>query len=422
MAIPRPPAVSRRSCRQPVAAAGAAAGVPRSPRGQDRRRALRRNPGRSASATSSRMQEEVGPQGRDRRRIPPRLLLGPLRRAHRGLRDQARGVQVPRRSRPRGRRSPRPMRERELQRTQPLALDEFEFLRDVTQGDAEDHAAGAVDHAFLPLHRFRRARPPMRTSNRSSPISRRSSARRSPTWPRPAAAISSSTRSRSRCCAIRRSAQKVEARRRDAATGWSISISRRSTTPSRSCPADVVFGVHMCRGNFKGHYLAAGGYESVAERFFTRHQRQPFPARIRHRSAPATSRRCASCRKTRASCSGWSAARSRCSESIDALKRRTDEAARYIDLDRLAISPQCGFASTVAGNPVTEADERAKLAIVVNAAEIDLALRRVRSPLRVADEPSIAFPARTRARSLRRADRRGAGSASMHRPPCERCA
>jgi Methionine synthase II (cobalamin-independent) len=43
-------------------------------------------------------------------------------------------------------------------------------------------------------------------------------------------------------------------------------------------PADVVFGVHMCRGNFKGHYLAAGGYESVAERFFHQHQGQSLPA------------------------------------------------------------------------------------------------------------------------------------------------
>ena len=47
---------------------------------------------------------------------------------------------------------------------------------------------------------------------------------------------------------------------------------------------------------------------------------------------------------------------------------KTDEATRYIDLDRLAISPQCGFASTVAGNPLTEDDERAKVALVVNAA------------------------------------------------------
>ena len=50
-------------------------------------------------------------------------------------------------------------------------------------------------------------------------------------------------------------------------------------------------------------------------------------------------------------------------ESLDMLKRHTEEATRHIDLDRLAISPQCGFASTVAGNPLTEADERAKLAM-----------------------------------------------------------
>jgi 5-methyltetrahydropteroyltriglutamate--homocysteine methyltransferase len=56
-------------------------------------------------------------------------------------------------------------------------------------------------------------------------------------------------------------------------------------------------------------------------------------------------------------------------ESVDEIKRRTREAARYIDLDRLAISPQCGFASTVAGNPVSESDERAKLKLCVDAAK-----------------------------------------------------
>ena len=55
-------------------------------------------------------------------------------------------------------------------------------------------------------------------------------------------------------------------------------------------------------------------------------------------------------------------------ESIDELQRRTAEASRFIDLDRLAISPQCGFANSVAGNPLSEADERAKLARVVEAA------------------------------------------------------
>ncbi|HEY5898036.1 MAG TPA: 5-methyltetrahydropteroyltriglutamate--homocysteine S-methyltransferase, partial [Burkholderiales bacterium] len=55
-------------------------------------------------------------------------------------------------------------------------------------------------------------------------------------------------------------------------------------------------------------------------------------------------------------------------ESMDTLKRRAEEAARYIDPSRLGISPQCGFASTMGGNPVTEADERAKLKLCVDAA------------------------------------------------------
>jgi 5-methyltetrahydropteroyltriglutamate--homocysteine methyltransferase len=56
-------------------------------------------------------------------------------------------------------------------------------------------------------------------------------------------------------------------------------------------------------------------------------------------------------------------------EKIDLLKKRTEEAARYVDLDRLAISPQCGFASTIGGNPVTEDDQRAKLRLCVDAAQ-----------------------------------------------------
>jgi 5-methyltetrahydropteroyltriglutamate--homocysteine methyltransferase len=55
-------------------------------------------------------------------------------------------------------------------------------------------------------------------------------------------------------------------------------------------------------------------------------------------------------------------------EDPDGLKKRVDEAMRYIDASRLAISPQCGFASTMGGNPVTEADERAKLKLCVDTA------------------------------------------------------
>ena len=55
-------------------------------------------------------------------------------------------------------------------------------------------------------------------------------------------------------------------------------------------------------------------------------------------------------------------------EPLNELKKRVDEAAHHIDPARLAISPQCGFASSIGGNPVTEADERAKLKLCVDAA------------------------------------------------------
>jgi 5-methyltetrahydropteroyltriglutamate--homocysteine methyltransferase len=57
-------------------------------------------------------------------------------------------------------------------------------------------------------------------------------------------------------------------------------------------------------------------------------------------------------------------------EELEMVKHRIDEAARYIDIDRLAVSPQCGFASAAVGNPVTEADERAKLRRTVQLAAV----------------------------------------------------
>lgn len=131
-------------------------------------------------------------------------------------------------------------------------------------------------------------------------------------------------------------------------------------------PVDVVFGVHMCRGNFKGHYLAAGGYESVAERFFTQ-------TNVNHFLLEYDTQRAGDFKplrfvKGKGVVLGLISSKTPVLESLDDLKRRTEEATQYIDLDRLAISPQCGFASTVAGNPVTEADQRSKLELEVKAA------------------------------------------------------
>ncbi|HYS49018.1 MAG TPA: 5-methyltetrahydropteroyltriglutamate--homocysteine S-methyltransferase [Xanthobacteraceae bacterium] len=132
---------------------------------------------------------------------------------------------------------------------------------------------------------------------------------------------------------------------------------------------NMAVGVHMCRGNFRGRYLAEGGYESVAERFFAR-------ADVTHFLLEYDTARAGDFRplrfvpKTKAVVLGLVSSKTPVLEEIDALRRRVDDATKYIDLDRLAISPQCGFASTAAGNPVTEADERAKLARVVEAARM----------------------------------------------------
>jgi len=132
-------------------------------------------------------------------------------------------------------------------------------------------------------------------------------------------------------------------------------------------PADMVVGVHMCRGNFKGHYLAAGGYGSVAERFFADTQVDHFLLEYdTPRAGDFAPLRFVP--KNKAVVLGLVSTKTPVLEDLDGLKRRVEEAARAVDFERLAIGPQCGFASTVAGNPLSETDQRAKLALVVRAA------------------------------------------------------
>jgi len=133
-------------------------------------------------------------------------------------------------------------------------------------------------------------------------------------------------------------------------------------------PKNVTVGVHVCRGNYKGKYLSEGGYDSVAERFLAGTDVDHFLlefdtpraggfAPLRHVT------------KGKGVVLGLVSSKTPNLEKLDDLRRRADEAAKYVDASRLAISPQCGFASTMGGNPVTEADERAKLRLCVDAAQ-----------------------------------------------------
>ena len=134
----------------------------------------------------------------------------------------------------------------------------------------------------------------------------------------------------------------------------------------RDAPKDMLIGIHMCRGNFKGHYLSKGGYLSVAERFFQRTNCTHFLLEYdTDRAGDFEPLRFVP--KDKGVVIGIMSTKTAELESLDLLKRRTAEAATCIDLQRLSIGPQCGFASTVAGNPLTEAQQRAKLGRLVEA-------------------------------------------------------
>jgi 5-methyltetrahydropteroyltriglutamate--homocysteine methyltransferase len=132
-------------------------------------------------------------------------------------------------------------------------------------------------------------------------------------------------------------------------------------------PAQVTVGVHVCRGNYKGMYLSEGGYDSVAEGFFGRtnvnHFLLEFDTPRAGGFAPLKH-----VPKDKGVVLGLVSSKTPVLEKMDSLRQRADEASKYVDASRLAISPQCGFASTMGGNPVTEADERAKLKLCVDAA------------------------------------------------------
>lgn len=135
----------------------------------------------------------------------------------------------------------------------------------------------------------------------------------------------------------------------------------------KGAPADMAVGVHMCRGNYKGMYLSEGGYTSIAERLFNRanvnHFLLEFDTPRAGDFAPL-----AMMPKTKGVVLGLVSSKTPKLETIEELMRRAGDAANYIDPEQCAISPQCGFASTMGGNPVTEADERAKLRLCVEAA------------------------------------------------------
>jgi 5-methyltetrahydropteroyltriglutamate--homocysteine methyltransferase len=132
-------------------------------------------------------------------------------------------------------------------------------------------------------------------------------------------------------------------------------------------PKDLTVAIHLCRGNMQSAWVAEGGYEPVADALFNElHVDACFLEYDDERSGGFAPLRFVPHDKTVVL--GLVSTKTPKLESARTLTDRIKEAARYVPLDNLCLSPQCGFASTVQGNEVTEADQWAKLELVVNTA------------------------------------------------------
>lgn len=136
----------------------------------------------------------------------------------------------------------------------------------------------------------------------------------------------------------------------------------------RDRPADMVACLHLCRGNHRSNWVADGGYEPVAETLFNAIDVDAYFMEFDSPRA-GNFEPLRFVPKGKTIVLGLVTSKFPDLESKDELKRRIDEAAKYVPLDQLALSPQCGFASTLLGNKLTEEDEKAKLRLVVETAD-----------------------------------------------------
>jgi 5-methyltetrahydropteroyltriglutamate--homocysteine methyltransferase len=133
-------------------------------------------------------------------------------------------------------------------------------------------------------------------------------------------------------------------------------------------PAGMTIAVHLCRGNFKSTWAAQGGYEPVAEALLSEMNVDAYFLEYDDaRSGDFKPLRFLPKGKTMVL--GLITTKIGQLEDKDAIKRRIDEAAKYVPLDQLALSPQCGFSSTVHGNDIAVESQRAKLRLVLDIAE-----------------------------------------------------
>ncbi len=134
-------------------------------------------------------------------------------------------------------------------------------------------------------------------------------------------------------------------------------------------PDDMVVSMHLCRGNFRSTWVAQGGYEPVAEVLFNTIGVDAYFMEYDSERAGGFEPLRFVPRGPKIVVLGIMTSKTGELESKDALKRRLDEAAKFLPLEQLALSPQCGFASTEEGNALTEDEQWRKLERCVEVAQ-----------------------------------------------------
>ncbi len=133
-------------------------------------------------------------------------------------------------------------------------------------------------------------------------------------------------------------------------------------------PADMTVCTHMCRGNFRSSWVAEGGYDHVAEALFGELAVDAFFLEYDDERSGGFAPLRFVPRGKKKVVLGLVTSKRAALESKDALKRRIEEAAKYVPIEQLCLSPQCGFSSTVEGNALSIEEEKAKLRLVVETA------------------------------------------------------
>ena len=160
-------------------------------------------------------------------------------------------------------------------------------------------------------------------------------------------------------------------------------------------PPDMTIAMHLCRGNFQSTFVASGGYEPVAEILFnTINVHGYFMEYDSDRAGGFEPLRFVPKGKTVVL--GLVTSKSGRLESKDDIKRRIEQAAKFVSLEQLCLSPQCGFASTEEGNILAEEEQWAKLRMIVELAEEvwgQIMSKRTKPPFRADHVGSLLRPA-----------------------------